>query len=287
MVVDADSAGRLAGLTFGPTNLGRLALTTVVLSACMLVFHGRRDRLYWVGLGVGTVALASSGTRTSLSVAALCLMVLGWRVLGPVRSALLGLLVLVVAGTVFLSLPDPIAVVTRSRGADELTSFNGRQEVWQTSIDAIAASPIVGQGVNSGPYLFAQASARGELQWEVNHAHQLVLDLVMTQGFVGAVLFAVALVGYFATGRSRPGLATLVVVAILLNGATEAMLNRPTSTFLVLAAAFAERAVAGVRHGGGLRAGWTPPATGAAATPRSTGSSIPATLQRAGLRGVR
>ncbi len=244
-VLDEDTVHRFRGFGFQATDVGRLALVTLVLSVIQIVERTARDVWTWSALGIATVTLVATGTRTTLIAAVICLFVISWRRLGIARTLMFGVAMVgavVIATTI---IPDPSDFVSREENAQDINSLNGRRTIWSVAIDITADRPIAGHGVESGELTFPLASARGELPILINHAHNLFLEITTTQGLVGLALFLGA-IGSFLAARRAPGgdLSGVLLLAIVLGGVTEAALGRPTALYLVLAAIFAERAMA-------------------------------------------
>ncbi len=100
----------------------------------------------------------------------------------------------------------------------------------------------MGYGTGSGEDLWSEAAKEGEIWWFAFTSHNMALDLALANGIPGLVLFVGGLAAFFRRWRrwDTPWLDALVV-AILVGGVTEAVVNRPSLTVIALAAAMAHR----------------------------------------------
>ena len=88
------------------------------------------------------------------------------------------------------------------------------------------------------------ASQAGDLPILVTHAHNMVLELVMTTGMIGFALFVVAIVSLLRSPRAPVDRSSgVLVLAMLFSGITEAGFGRPSVLYLLLAAVATERAL--------------------------------------------
>ncbi len=244
IVLGSDTIHRFDGYGVHATDLARLALVTVVLATVQIVERISRHWVMWWGLVIGTVSLVATGTRTTLIALVLCLFVVSWRTLGLGRTVLIGVVMAAGLAVAFSSVPDPSKFVARDEQGRDITSVSGRLTIWSVAVDLTRDSPVVGHGVASGELLFPRASAAGDLPvLIISHAHNMLLEITVTQGLIGLALTGIALTGYF-TARAAPDgrLSSVILIAILLSGVTEAILGRPSALYLVIGALYAERA---------------------------------------------
>ena len=244
IVLGSDSIHRFDGYGVHATDLARLALVTVMIATVQIVERISRHWVMWWGLAIGMVALVATGTRTTLIALVLCLFIVSWRTLGFGRTLLIGITMAAGLALAFSSVPDPSKFVARDERGRDITSVSGRLTIWSVALDLTRDSPVVGHGVASGELLFPQASAAGDLPvLIIGHAHNMLLEITVTQGLIGLALTGIALGGYF-TARASPGgrLSSVILIAILLSGVTEAILGRPSALYLVIGALLAERA---------------------------------------------
>lgn len=242
MVLDAEAVHRFTGYGLEATDVARLALVTVVLAAGRMIESGRRDWICSVALGIGLVTLVASGTRTTMIALVICALALCLRTIGIGRTLLAGAVLASTLAVAFSLIPDPSEFVTREEGAKDIGSINGRINIWRAAWSATLDRPLTGNGWSSGEVVLPLASQRGELPVLVRHAHDIVLELTMSQGFVGLALFAIMIGSLVASRRNtQHQLAGLAVLGIIIAGATEAVVSRPTAMFIVLAAVLTER----------------------------------------------
>lgn len=87
-----------------------------------------------------------------------------------------------------------IALMPDEMAASLPVSWHMRLEIWTYVLDQIAASPLIGQGLDSARVLGEDAVLRGEpFNTLPLHAHNAGLHIWLETGFVGAALFAAAL----------------------------------------------------------------------------------------------
>ncbi|MCR9129373.1 MAG: O-antigen ligase family protein [Alphaproteobacteria bacterium] len=87
-----------------------------------------------------------------------------------------------------------IALVPDELAASLPLSWHMRLEIWTYALEQIAASPLIGNGLDSARVLGEDAVLRGEpFNTLPLHAHNAGLHIWLEAGFVGAALFAAAL----------------------------------------------------------------------------------------------
>ncbi len=87
-----------------------------------------------------------------------------------------------------------IALVSDELAASLPLSWHMRLEIWTYALEQIAASPLIGNGLDSARVLGEDAVLRGEpFNTLPLHAHNAGLHIWLETGFVGAALFAAAL----------------------------------------------------------------------------------------------
>lgn len=235
---------RFQGLTFGPTNLARYSTLTLLLAATLWRLDRRAHRLAAVALPLASIVLLGTNTRTALiAVFAAWLVVLARR--RGARTALAVIAVCLALGMAFVGLGGSGSqALSRSDDPADLGSFNGRTTIWPIAIDLIQRNPVQGYGTATGEDLWVEAAKEGEIWWYAYNSHNLLTELALAHGMPGLVLFLCGLVAFFRRWRrwDMPWLDGLVV-AIVVGGMTEAVINRPSLTVIALAAAFAQRGI--------------------------------------------
>ncbi len=235
---------RFNGLTFGPTNLARYSTMTLLLAATLWRLDRRAHRLATLAIPLSAVVLIGTNTRTALiAVFAAWLVVLGRR--RGARTVLAVLAVCFALGMAFVSLGGGTSqALSRSDDPADVGSFNGRTTIWPIAIDLIRENPVQGYGTATGEDLWVEAAKEGEIWWYAYNSHNILTELALGHGIPGLLLFLSGLVAFFRRWRRwdtpwQDGL----VVAIIVGGMTEAVVNRPSLTIIALAAVFAHRGV--------------------------------------------
>ncbi len=152
-----------------------------------------------------------------------------------------------------LTLDHPGELVKRQEDRRDLQDVNGRRDVWSAAAALIADRPLEGHGVGSAPLLLGQATSSGLIHFEARHAHDLLMQVVLTDGLVGAGLLVTAFASY-ARRRPNDAVAGAIVVAVLISGLTEGVVDRPTAIVMLWGALFAERAAISSRSARSPRA---------------------------------
>lgn len=120
--------------------------------------------------------------------------------------------------------------------AGDLTELTGRSQIWPTAIDVIKESPWVGHGFASGQLIWAREVITGSSNWYPTHAHQIILEVLMSLGIVGLVCLAAFVIAIFLKlGQPEAAPAILLVITVFALGATEAMVHYASPAIAVLA----------------------------------------------------
>lgn len=116
-------------------------------------------------------------------------------------------------------LEDVVLSRTKTGSMEELTTMTGRTEIWRFAWEKVLLSPIVGYGAGSTPVLMASHSG---------HAHNILLQPMVSIGIPGGLLFAVILMWnvYSALKYNIP-LLQMCTVFILTLGIAETPLFNP------------------------------------------------------------
>ena len=252
-LVNGTAEGRAVGLASGATSQGRLAAFAIILAVSLLVFNRSRRRpmpAAWAVIGIGTVALAFSETRTAILAVLIGLLYGGIRRYAPFDRWLIvgGLALLALAA---LGLGSGLSGIAEFSQRNDPTSVSGRTEVWPIILDIIAERPLIGYGWGAEETLLTIAAREGEIHFLAYNTHALPLTLLISGGVVGFSLLACA-VGGAIRRRHRVNVwivATLVV--LLFSGTTEALFHRPSVSVLLMAGVLA--AIARVPRSTGLR----------------------------------
>jgi O-antigen ligase len=133
--------------------------------------------------------------------------------------------------------------LSRSGRADELATGTSRTLIWQVVSMLAWQKPLLGWGYGSTVFLLPQYEHY--MGHAAPHAHNIVLQLWITTGFVGVGLFLLAASTRFILALAR-GERTIVALLlfVILNGLTESSafggIANITSIALILAAVFRE-----------------------------------------------
>lgn len=137
-----------------------------------------------ISLGAFIYYLQSRGAIIGFAGAALVVMVLA----GIRGKALLcGLLLLCFCAWAMQSIPEAIWVhLARGQSVQQIQTLTGRTSFWRQGIEALSASPIIGQGAQA-----ARALGIGEI-------HNTCLAALLTSGLVGGIAFIIGLLSALA-----------------------------------------------------------------------------------------
>ncbi len=213
---------RLAGIAGSANNMGRIAALALVIIGLYARELYQRHRLFVpIGAMIAAIALVMTNSRTSMAMVAIILFAthfLTWRRLYVVvfvfAAGLVGLAILLPAGD------EVLRLVSRSGSLDEVTSMTGRTDIWYAVAKLAEAHPLTGFGYGSSVFVLPQHER--DIGFLTSHAHNLMLQLFLTTGWVGVILFSLALL---AVGLRAIMAGDRVVLAlmsfVLLNGVTE------------------------------------------------------------------
>jgi O-antigen ligase len=225
---------RLSGISWSPTHLGRIGALTVVFGALMLTAARMwTARLAVCCIAVGLAAAMASGTRTTLLGLAVVGVVVLWRMRR--RSSAVVLLSAILAAAITSA---TFGVSTFDVGR-EIAGATGRFEIWSETFGLVMQAPVTGFGTASGEVMFDEIARRGDLAWRAFTAHNTLLHVLLTQGMVGLGLLLAAAAGYIVAALKAPNPGRDgVVILLLINSATEALVEQPSLSIVALAAAF-------------------------------------------------
>lgn len=251
--VPARVGSRLQLLTAEHNQLGRLAALAVVASLVLLARSGTVARAVGAAsflLGVATLGL--TGSRTAVAAAVLGLLVAAARRLGTVALVALVVLALsafaVVAAT---GVGDPLLdAAAREEDGEDLRTATGRTGIWDAMLDVWLEEPVTGHGTGTDASLTLAESQDGRIGFIGRNTQSLPVHELVEHGVVGLFLLVGAVLSYALTtgGTPRPVRDALLVV-LLVGGFSEAVLDRPDVSLLVLAAVLADARVTNARVG--------------------------------------
>lgn len=216
-------SARLSGIGGSANNIGRLAAFGLIL--CGL--HAREFRRYhwlFVPLSFFIMSLALLMTNSRTSTAMVVGVLLGAYALNWRRFYLVVLIVTIgIAITLFIlpSGEQALTLISRGGGVEEVSSMTGRTNIWHAVLVLSAERPIAGYGYASS--IFVLPEHERLVGFAVGHAHNLILQLLLTTGWTGVVLFIGAVLSIGTRAVYTGNWVVLALLAILLlNGITEA-----------------------------------------------------------------
>ena len=249
--VPARAGGRLQLLTPEHNQLGRLAALAVVASLVLLARSAPAARA--VGAAsflVGVVALGVTGSRTAMAAAALGLLVAIAR-----RVGVLALVALVVVGLSALAVVAATGVedrvldaAAREEDGEDLRTATGRTGIWDAMLDVWLEEPVTGHGTGTDATLTLAESQDGRIGFIARNTQNLAVHELVEHGVVGAFVLVGAVLSYaLVTGRTPRPVRDGLLVVLLVGGFSEAVLDRPDVSLLVLAAVLADARVTHAR----------------------------------------
>jgi O-antigen ligase len=166
--------------------------SAIILAAGLVAVLNLRLRVIaWLMAGVIGLALIETGSRGGLMCAAVGTLTLLWHgrtAWARVRGVFLGLVVLGLLA--FAALRSPM-LSARFESVVTEHSLAGRERIYPAVLSMISERPILGWGPVENQYEIAQRI--GEEKLERRDAHNLLLELFSTTGFMGAIPFLVGL----------------------------------------------------------------------------------------------
>lgn len=251
---------RLSLLALEANQLVRMAALAALSSACFLL-HGARSRSTTRVIAgsiaiVACLAVVVAGQSRTGSAALLTSAVVFAISLAPLAKRR----VIAAVGAVSLVLVLGIALAAAGSFADlfgefesvasreddsidqtrEIQSLNGRLEIWPEVFSEAAEQPISGYGLGNDRLVVTQLYAEGRIGWLAQHSHNLLLQVLLTTGFVGLVLMLVAFVSTSARAfDANSPLGPALLVLVLIDGITEAAIRVPSFGWFALMAAAA------------------------------------------------
>lgn len=113
-----------------------------------------------------------------------------------------------------------LKAVSRSGDIGEVTSFTGRTDIWYGVLKLAEARPWMGFGYASS--VFVLPLYANEIGFITSHAHNLMLQLLLTTGWIGVILFVLSAAGVILRAIIYKDRIIFSMLAfVLLNGITE------------------------------------------------------------------
>jgi O-antigen ligase len=245
---------RLSGITGTPNGIG------IISAWCLLViaihWHSLRRYLHssilFFGGVTAAVTLALSQSRTAMAV---LLVLTGLTFTFRRRYTaylLIGGTVIVTIVAIFVVNDSDLFVrlLSRSGNALEIETGTGRAQIWSLVIKLAQANFWTGQGYASTVFILPDYS--DYMSHAPPHAHNMWLQLWLTTGMTGVILFSLALVSQTIRAiLDKDGLSTVFLAFVVLDGITEpsafAGVAHLSTVVLLVAAARSIRRPAGLR----------------------------------------
>jgi O-antigen ligase len=131
-----------------------------------------------------------------------------------------------------------LRVLSRSGDISEITSMTGRSDIWAAIPKLIEGRVWIGFGYGSS--IFVIPAHEAEVGFLTSHAHNLMLQLLLTTGWIGVGLFTISFLlaglraAYFADRTIL-----LLLGFVILNGITESSAFSSVANICTLAYALA------------------------------------------------
>jgi O-antigen ligase len=240
---------RLAGIAGSANNMALLAAFGLVVTGLYARDLHRISRLI-VPLSVLLcgAALLMTNSRAPLAVVAVILLAtytFTWRRLYA-GLFLISVAVLLLAVILPFGQETLLKAVSRSGDVGEVTSFTGRTDIWYGVLKLVEAQPWMGYGYASSVFVLPQYV--NEIGFTTSHAHNLMLQLLLTTGWVGVILFSLTVMGVILRAITYRDRVTFAMIAfVLLNGITESSGFTTLANVCTLAFAIAVSLPAGSR----------------------------------------
>lgn len=214
---------RLAGIAGSANNMALIAAFGIVVTGLYArEFHQMNRFFVPLSTLLCGAALLMTNSRAPLAMALIILLstyIFTWRRLYA-GLFLVSLAVILLAAILPFAQETLLKAVSRSGDIGEVTSFTGRTEIWYGVLKLVEMQPWMGYGYASSVFVLPQYV--NEIGFTTSHAHNLMLQLLLTSGWIGVILFTLAILG--VTLRAivyRDRVAFAMMVFVLLNGITE------------------------------------------------------------------
>jgi O-antigen ligase len=143
------------------------------------------------------------------------------------------------AAVVLLPMEDSVLrLLSRSGEIDEITTVTGRSSIWSAVPRLIEGREWTGFGYASSVFVLAQHER--EVGFATSHAHNIILQLLLTTGWIGVALFCFSVASVGARAAYLADRTVLILLAfVLLNGITESSAFGTVANVCSIAFAFA------------------------------------------------
>ncbi len=200
----------------------------LLLAVPTILTFARGAAQKWVTLTLIAVLIVGSTSATGATAVVFAVIMYVWLRIYQSQedarnSTLLAFVTFLGSLAVLAAAAASIATITSAYGKD--TSFSGRTEIWEASLDALWRRPLFGHGLGA---LFWQEGVTPEtaeiwrqVGFQASHAHNGALDLALQIGLVGLAVFAVLYVSTMRLGwialKDQPDLGVWVLATMSAN----------------------------------------------------------------------
>ncbi len=192
-----------------------------------------RSTLLPVIVLIGTLPLTQSRTGAVTTLAASSLAIWFGLTHRQRQLAIAGAILLIVvafialAGGMTVDSGDVALSLSRSGNIEELKNFTGRTEIWEYVWELCFESPMLGCGYGAARFALHEDPSY-PFDFQANHAHNLLLNVVLSLGFPGALLLAAMIVHQLVAVLRRPSPVPAIALAVItIAGITEPLLYGP------------------------------------------------------------
>lgn len=229
---------RMTGVTGTANALGFISAFSILLGIHALKQKHITGLFNICLLSTNFFALLMSNSRTSLAalIIALALYAL---ISYPTYFRIITYATVSALGVILVLVIDPETLMeslSRSGSADEITSGTGRTSIWSVAIYLIFEKPFLGYGFASTLQIFDEQVAR--VGFKVASAHNMILQILLSVGILGALLFFIALlIKTYTAAKNKNAFIICGILFIMIIGLTEATAIQGTanaSTFALL-----------------------------------------------------
>jgi O-antigen ligase len=205
----ADNAGLWRGLWYEKNQMGIVMVASATAAAACLASVDPRRLLPAITLGLATLLVLATQSKTSLLCLLLGLGIVGglWslRKGGPAFSVVMIWLGVVACGGLLALWITDSGAVLEALGKDP--SLTGRTHIWDSLMRRVAEHPWTGYGYSAfwGKDSVPAEYVRQETGWLVPSAHNGWIDLLVQLGWPGAVLVGTLFVSAILSNLFRVG----------------------------------------------------------------------------------
>jgi len=234
MMPDGEIIWRLGG---DSQQLGLQAAWAIGLMLVLGFAGVARWPFFVLPLALAAITLPHTQSRTAILSAAAATAVVVLRRISLLQAIGAGLVALMIGSVALLVLPDRLLHVdvyslqqrvSRSGNPEELYNLTGRTEIWQHAMAKWRQSPILGWGYGCSRHVLADYAGGDYGTFELHHAHNLLLNVAICTGVVGAAILVGMLLSQVVQALRRPDVVPDMAVAlVLVAGIAEPLLFGP------------------------------------------------------------